>query len=196
MMNTLLSLIVMLNPFAMFLYLQGIMNNYSNKRFLMLLLKASMSAFVVLGVFVISGDFLFKNIFQVDIGAFRIFGGIIIASYGFLFIFRRQDSLIRQCEDMDDQASEIAFPFMVGAGTISVALSLSSFSQMPALFGLLLVLGGNILFIMLLLFIQQKLPVNMIAFDKIMGYSLRLNAFFIGAIGIDMVRVGLSAVMV
>ncbi|MGM5488594.1 MAG: MarC family protein [Nanobdellota archaeon] len=191
MMDVLFSLLVMLNPFAMFLYLQGIVRDYTKMRFFLLLVKASISTFVILGLFVLSGDMLFSYIFQVDIDTFRVFGGIVIASYGFLFIFCRQNSFIRRCEDMDDQASEIAFPFMVGAGTISVALSLSSYSHPLALVGVLSVLLVNILVVMFLLLLQQKLPMQTVVFDKVMGYLLRLNAFFIGAIGIDMIRIGL-----
>ncbi|MFW5755581.1 MAG: MarC family protein, partial [Tangfeifania sp.] len=82
------------------------------------------SLFICL-VFFLSGDFIFRRVFQIEFESFRIFGGIIIFSYAHFFIVKGQRALIMIKENLDDLASEIALPFMVGAGTISLSILLS-----------------------------------------------------------------------
>jgi multiple antibiotic resistance protein len=98
-------------------------------------------------------------------------------------------------ENLDDLASEIALPFMVGAGTISLSILLSQ-KQTP-------MVGTGILAIVFLInflsiFFLKKLRDSFdrrkfkTAFDKNMEVLLRLNGFFIGAIGINMVLTGIK----
>ena len=54
--------------------------------------------------------------------SFRIFGGVVLLSFGFLYIVKGDTALISIKEDLDDLASEIALPFMVGAATISLSI--------------------------------------------------------------------------
>jgi multiple antibiotic resistance protein len=68
------------------------------------------------------GDIIFQETFQIDFESFRIFGGIIAFSYACYFIVKGQKAVIIMKEDLDDLAAEIALPFMVGAGMISLSI--------------------------------------------------------------------------
>ncbi len=188
-----IAFLVMLNPFALFLYLNPIMEELDNRSFLKVLFKATIMSFFTLLVFLLAGSFLFSKVLQISFESFRIFGGIIIFSFAYLFIVKGHKSLINMKENLNDLASEIALPFMVGAGTISIAIVMSH--QLPeteGIFALISVMAINYIIITVLKMIKDGLSRKKlkVAFDKNMEVLLRLNGFFVGAIGINMIVTG------
>lgn len=195
MLSSIIEILVMLNPFALFLYLEPIRKDLTHKSFMIVILKATLISLFICLVFFLSGDFIFRRVFQIEFESFRIFGGIIIFSYAYFFIVKGQRALIMIKENLDDLASEIALPFMVGAGTISLSILLSQKHS--------ILIGATSLFIIfainfLVLFSMKKFRDSIdgkkfkTAFDKNMEVLLRLNGFFIGAIGINMVLTGIK----
>ncbi|MFO7869246.1 MAG: MarC family protein [Bacteroidales bacterium] len=195
MLSSIIEFMVMLNPFALFLYLEPIRKDLDHKKFIGVIFKASLISFTVCLLFFFLGEFIFDSIFQIDFESFRIFGGVIIFSYAYFFIVRGQKALIMIKENLDDLASEIALPFMVGAGTISLSI-LVSYNH-PTWKGLSIMI---IVFIInfFTIFMLKKIRDNLegkkwrTAYDKNMEVLLRLNGFFIGAIGINMVLTGIK----
>lgn len=188
-----ISFLVLMNPFALFLYLAPVMKELGAARFLQVLFRASIISFVIFAVFALTGAFIFSDILKISFEAFRIFGGIIIFTFAFLFIVQGKDSLIAMKEDLDDLAAEIALPFMIGAGTITVSIVIgdnhSKFVALGIIFG---VLAINYLFVIGFMYFRARFKKNMrVAFDKNMGMFLRLNGFFVGAIGLDMIIRGI-----
>ena len=195
MLSSIVAFFAMLNPFALFLYLQPIKKELDMKKFVYVLFKASFISFIIYFLFSLAGNFIFENFFQIQFDSFRIFGGIVIFTFAYIFLIKGQDALIHMKEDLDDLAAEIALPFMVGAGTISLTvIAENNYGVWTTTIMLLSALTLNFLFIILLsylrdLFEKKKLR---IAFDKNMAILLRLNAFFVGAIGVNMVITGLQ----
>jgi multiple antibiotic resistance protein len=185
---------VLLNPFALFIYLQPVMRELSEKDFHKVLLKASMISFGIFGFFVLAGDFIFKAILQINFESFRIFGGIIIFTFAYLYIVQGKKSLISMKEDLDDLAAEIALPFMVGAGTISLCIVMSyRFSLPQGMLMLCIIIVLHYIVIFSLIKIRNMLsPKFKVAFDKNMEIALRLNGLFVGAIGLNMIIVGIN----
>jgi multiple antibiotic resistance protein len=194
MITLIIAFLVMLNPFALFLYLDPVRRELSKKSFAKVLFKANLISFGIYFLFLVFGDFIFKNILQINFESFRIFGGIIIFSFAYFFIIKGQKAFLQMKGNLDELASEIALPFMVGAGTISLAILLGhQFPTVLATVCLALILSINFLIIMLLTYIREKISRKRfrIAFDKNMEILLRLNGFFVGAIGINMVITGI-----
>ena len=195
MIPSIVEFLVMVNPFALFLYLEPVRKDLSPKAFNILLLKASLISLVISLVFFFSGTLFFEKVFRINFESFRIFGGIIIFSYAYFYIVKGQKALIIMKEDLDDLASEIALPFMVGAGTISLSILLSQkTSWTTGSLTLLIIYGLNFVIIFALNQFRQSIEKRKFrtAFDKNMEVLLRLNGFFIGAIGINMVLVGIK----
>ena len=145
--------------------------------------------------FVYFGNFIFESVFQIHFESFRIFGGIIIFSFAYFFIVKGQKALIMIKENLDDLASEIALPFMVGAGTISLSILLSqNMDYMNATIALATIFIIN--FILLVILVQLRNTIDKkkfkTAFDKNLEVLLRLNGFFIGAIGVNMIVIGIK----
>uniref|UniRef100_UPI003217F5B6 MarC family protein n=1 Tax=uncultured Draconibacterium sp. TaxID=1573823 RepID=UPI003217F5B6 len=195
MLVSIVELVVMLNPFALFLYLEPLRNDLTHKQFMTVIMKATLISLLVCYLFFFSGEFLFKRVFMIDFESFRIFGGIIIFSYAYFFIVKGQRALIMIKENLDDLASEIALPFMVGAGTISLSI-LTSYRHARFIGILILIIAFvvNFVSIYLLKRIRDSLEGKKLkkAYDKNMEVLLRLNGFFIGAIGINMILTGIK----
>lgn len=194
MISTIIAFVVMLNPFALFLYLQPIMKELDDRTFTKVLLKANLISFGIYSIFLLFGDFIFNGLFQIHFDSFRIFGGIIIFSFAYLFIVKGERAMIQMKGDLDDLASNIALPFMVGAGTISLTILMTQKHNAIMAFGMLFgALLLNFLTIMLLKALRVQIEKRRfrVAFDKNMEVLLRLNGFLVGAIGIDMMITGI-----
>jgi multiple antibiotic resistance protein len=187
MIQTLIEFLVLISPFALFIYLKPVMQELSHRDFIKVLAKATVISFAIFFVFLISGDFIFKQVLSINFEAFRIFGGIIIFSIAYLFIIRGSD--------LDELASEIALPFLVGAATISLTILMGNkFSITIGTLLLISILSINFFSILFLKYLRDKIKKKKfkVAFDKNMEILLRLNGFFIGAIGINMIIRGIN----
>lgn len=194
--TTIIEFLAMLNPFALFIYLAPVMNDLSHKNFMRVLLQASLISFVIYVFFVLSGEFIFNKVLMIKYESFKVFGGVVIFSYAYLYIIKGDRALIHIKEDLDDLASEIALPFMVGAGSISLSIMVGFKYTAPVGIGLLAaILAVNFMVIIGLKAFKDMFKgyKSRIAFDKNMGIFMRLNGFFIGAIGIEMIFSGILA---
>ncbi|RDV11500.1 MarC family protein [Pontibacter diazotrophicus] len=189
------SFLVMLNPFALFLYLKPVMNDLPDSDFRAVFLKATMISFFIYLVFLLFGDLVFQKVFRINFESFRIFGGIVLFSFAYIFIVQGKKAFIQIKGDLHDLASEIALPFMVGAGTISLTILMSDQLELwQGVVSLALIMLINFIIIMGLKQIRRGMRSKSVqtAFDKNMELLLRINGFFLGAIGVDMVVTGIS----
>lgn len=192
------SFLVMLNPFALFLYLKPVMHDLSDSDFRTVFMKASIISFSIYLVFLFFGDLVFQRVFRINFESFRIFGGIVLFSFAYIFIVQGKKGFIQIKGDLHDLASEIALPFMVGAGTISLTVLMSERLQLwEGVVSLALIMLINYFIIMGLKQVRRGMSSKRIqmAFDKNMELLLRINGFFLGAIGVDMVVTGVTNVV-
>ncbi len=179
----------MLNPVALFLYLTPVMDALNKQSFLWIVWKATLIAGVIYALFIVTWDYIFLNIFQIDFESFRLFGGIVIFTLAFMFIVWGRESFIHMRESLDDMASQLALPFMVGAGSISVSILIgNAYTWQQWLLLLGAVLWVNLLVIMLIKWIKDAFFMGALKwyFKNILAIVFRLNSFFMGAVGIDM----------
>jgi multiple antibiotic resistance protein len=189
-----IAFVVMINPIALFLYLLPIMEELEHKEFAKVMFKATFISFMIYFIFFLFGDVLFTKVFQINFESFRIFGGIVLFSFAYFYIVKGQKAMLRMKENLDDLANEIALPFMVGAGTISLAILMKE--KLDYGFGLITLVGATFIcfnIVMALKFVRDRLKNEKlrVAFDKNMEIAVRLNGFFVGAIGIDMMNTGI-----
>lgn len=197
MINEAIAMFVLLNPFAMFLYLQPIRRELDHKSYVKVLTKATIISALIYAIFILSKQFLFEHLFYIDFYSFRIFGGVVIFSMAYYFVVRGEKALIKLKGDLDELASEIALPFMVGAGTISLTIIISETNTLAMSFILIfsaLLANYAIILLMALIRAQFEKRKLRLAFDKNMEILLRLNGFFLGAIGVDMIIKGILSI--
>lgn len=162
------------------------------------IIKAGAISFAVLIIFLFLGELIFTSVLNIRYESFRIFGGIVLFSFAYMYIVKGQKALLTLKENLDDLASEIALPFMVGAGTISLTLVVSQ--KYDEFMGTVIVVLSVLICVLTILFLKQlrhglKKERLRVAFDKNMEILIRLNGFFVGAIGIDMIRSGIFSLL-
>ena len=94
--------------------------------------RSLLIAFVIVTVFIFSGDFIFK-VFGITIISFRIAGGILVAVIGYHMIngnhspsYKGMEQQAVNSDPMSIAISPLAMPLFAGPGTITTALSLAN----------------------------------------------------------------------
>ncbi len=195
MFSYMLAFLVMLNPFALFVYVKNVREELPDSDYYKVLIKASVISFVIYSVFAAFGTFIFSSIFRINFESFRIFGGIVLLSLALVIIIQGRRSVVTLKGSLDDIASEVAIPFMVGPGTISVSIIIGNdFMPVFSIGIILLAMLINFQVVYLLSLMRKRVlhTDSRRAFDKRLGIFLRLNGFFIGAIGVNMVVTGIN----
>lgn len=194
MLEAIISFLVLLNPIAMFIFLQPVIRRISTTELMILLAKAVAIAFGIFVLFAVGGDIFFQKILQVQFDSFRIFGGLIITYLSFVMIVQGKKSFITYNDDHSIISSEIVMPLMVGAGTISLSVLMGkTFGKVETVVALALVMLISYGLIVALTLLRQGIVTQFEkAFDKNMDMALRLIAFFAGAIGLNIIVVGIQ----
>ncbi len=195
MLSYVLAFLVMLNPFALFVYVKNVREELPDSDYYKILVKANIQSFIIYTFFAVTGAFLFNSVFRIDFESFRIFGGIVLFSLGLVMIIQGRKSVITLKGSLDDIASEVAIPFIVGPGSITVSIIIGNdFSPFFAV-GIIALAMLVSFYIVYILSIMRKRLLHekaRMTFDKKLGVFLRLNGFFIGSIGINMVVTGIN----
>jgi len=157
-------------------------------------LKATIVAFIVVAVFVISGSYLFK-FFGITIPGFKIFGGLLISMVGLEMVQSKKPStkntkLALKDFDLGQAISPLATPILAGPGTIVTAMnyvnSEEPLSVVTTVFSFALVSILTYFAFRSSDFIVKKIGDNVIqVIAKIMG-------LIIGVIGTDMFISGIK----
>ncbi|MBK5070426.1 MarC family protein [Streptococcus sp. 21.1] len=94
--------------------------------------RSLLIAFVIVTVFIFSGDFIFK-VFGITIVSFRIAGGILVAVIGYHMIngnhspsYKGMEQQAVNSDPMSIAISPLAMSLFAGPGTITTALSLAN----------------------------------------------------------------------
>lgn len=189
-----ITFVAILNPLALFLYLLPVMRQLSNADFTKVLIKASFISYAVFAIFAATGMFIFDYVFQIKLDSFRIFGGLLFTYIAGAFIIQGGAAFIQLRENLDDTASHIAMPYMVGAATISLSILMnvkySYFSYLYLAISMCIAFAVIIILKYIRALIEKK--AGRAVFDKNVSLFMRINAFFIGSIGIDMIVTGIK----
>lgn len=170
-----------MNPITNTTIFVEMVEGYSSKEKNIIARKASITAFLIVVVFALLGQYIF-NAFGITIPAFKITGGILIFFVGFEMIQSKKSKVhSNQTIEVDEgiAISPLAIPIMAGPGTIVTAMNyvthadyvhisivIISFAFMIAL-TYLCYRGSD--------FIVKKLGKNLImVFGKIMGLILAI----------------------
>jgi multiple antibiotic resistance protein len=195
-MHLLFYLFVMLNPVALFLYVLPLKKEVGLRHFLNIMTRASIISFLIYALFAVLGEAVFSAL-RIQFDSFRIFGGIVVSALALSYIMQGKKSMISTRGEFNQIASEIALPFIVGAGTITISILIGrQLGKLESVIGIAIVLMANLASVALLAFLRHKLHAKMkIVFDKNAEIMLRINGFLVGAFGIDLIVVGINNLM-
>lgn len=187
------SFLIILNPIALFVYLLPLKKERGLGMFMQVLFKASIISGLIYIIFAVFGKSIFSFL-KVDFEAFRIFGGTVLLSFALSFILQGKDSMIRTRGELNKIAAEVALPFIVGAGTITLSILVGeALTPLKSIFTIISVMVANFIIIMILAKIRYGLKKKpQVVFDKNAEILLRLNGFIVGAYGVDLIITGIK----
>lgn len=192
-----LLMMVMLNPFATMLFLTELINERTEREFSNIFSKASIFTFAILLLFAMTGDFVLSVIFQVSLPAVRIFGGIIIFMVAFSYIMKGPEGIKLFRGNLTEIAQKITLPFMVGPGTIWVAIDIGvrqNVAIASTVFLIALAINAIIMLTYMMVIKHSSGPVT----TRLLSYFqmlMRVNALLIGAVSIEMILTGIKSAM-
>lgn len=189
--------IVLLNPFSQVLLLWGVMKEHEWREFRTIYWRATLLSFAIYGLFVVTGDFLVTHVFQIRFEAVRIFGGAVILLIAYRYISDGEGTAVLFKSTVEDLAPQITLPFMVGPATIWLSIIIGRNSSfVTGLGGLAIVLLVNYLGVVGLHWLTAELQGHRYSVGgRYMGMLMRLNALFIGAIGVEMLVGGITSMV-
>jgi len=190
-----LLLFVLLNPFALAVYLLDLFRSNSLGEVVRILLRAALIAGAVFGVFACSGQALFTDVLQIRFAAFQVFGGVLFLSIALRFMLTGSQTLVVLRGSPGQVAGAIAMPFLIGPGTVSAAtmagLRLPVGAALAAIAG---ALGAVIALLGLLKMLFDWVSVrNAPLVERYVEVASRVSAMMVGSIAIEMTFDGLEA---
>ncbi len=185
-----LILIALINPVSKIILMAALTDENDKKSVLKLATRASLVAALILVTFTWGGNFLLTQVFHVEIYAFTIAGGIILALRGFQALEKGVFFEMEHHQKLEDiSIVPIASPMIAGPATISAAVSF------PAQYGIwvtsvavLIAVGVNYLVMLVSPAINRLLVKYHIA-----GALIRITGLIVSTIGIQMVANGVLA---
>ena len=127
-----MSFFAIMNPISNLPAYMALVADDSQKISRKIAFKSLLIAFIIVTVFVFSGDLIFK-VFGITIVSFRIAGGILVAVIGYHMIngnhspsYKGMEQQAVNSDPLSIAISPLAMPLFAGPGTITTALSLAN----------------------------------------------------------------------
>ncbi|MBN1589137.1 MAG: MarC family protein [Pirellulales bacterium] len=191
--RSLVAFMAILNPFALSLYLAGLMDELDRKQFFSVLLQASLISSAVFFLFAWCGEPLLVDFLAVEPSALRVFGGLIFVIVAYNYVTQGYKATVFLRGDLEGLPSSIALPFMIGAGTITQAILTGKRHNTDSAFIIIacaIVLSFLIVAAFKITRDHMSGPRERV-FQRYVNILARLNGLIIGAISIDMIAEGL-----
>jgi multiple antibiotic resistance protein len=187
-------LLVLLNPFALSVYLLELIRTLDPRTFARIALRAALISGVVFSAFALSGEALFEKVLHVRFAAFQIFGGALFLLIALRFVMtggRAIEGL--RGEHAEHLAGAVAMPFMIGPGTVGASVIIGRRLGAWGLVAIVLALAATVLWLIASKWTFDKLHSNnarlVARYVDIVG---RVTALVIGTIAVQMILNGWS----
>ena len=160
--------------------------------------RSLLIAFVIITVFIFSGDFIFK-VFGITIISFRIAGGILVAVIGYHMIngnhspsYKGMEQQAVNSDPMSIAISPLAMPLFAGPGTITTALSLANGGLQNQL---ITVLAFAILCVITYLLLRSAKQIAGFLGENLMKIITKMMGLLLFSIGIQMIIVSVQTLL-
>jgi multiple antibiotic resistance protein len=183
-----------MNPVAIFVYLLPLKQERGVDEFTKILIRASLLAFFIFTIFALFGEQIFTELLKVNFSSFRIFGGIVLLGLSLNYLVAGKRRFIATKGEMQEIAAQVALPYMVGTGTITMSIIMGrALGKLTAILSIGGVIAISFAIIITLVLIRQKMRKNVkLALDRNLDIFMRLNGFFVGSIGVELIIQGVK----
>lgn len=160
--------------------------------------RSLLIAFVIVTVFIFSGDFIFK-VFGITIVSFRIAGGILVAVIGYHMIngnhspsYKGMEQQAVNSDPMSIAISPLAMPLFAGPGTITTALSLANGGLRNQL---ITVFAFALLCVITYLLLRSAKQIAGFLGENLMKIITKMMGLLLFSIGIQMIIVSVQTLI-
>ena len=160
--------------------------------------RSLLIAFVIVTVFIFSGDFIFK-VFGITIVSFRIAGGILVAVIGYHMIngnhspsYKGMEQQAVNSDPMSIAISPLAMPLFAGPGTITTALSLANGGLQNQL---ITVVAFALLCVITYLVLRSAKQIAGFLGENLMKIITKMMGLLLFSIGIQMIIVSVQTLL-
>ena len=160
--------------------------------------RSLLIAFVIITVFIFSGDFIFK-VFGITIVSFRIAGGILVTVIGYHMIngnhspsYKGMEQQAVNSDPMSIAISPLAMPLFAGPGTITTALSLANGGLQNHL---ITVVAFALLCVITYLLLRSAKQIAGFLGENLMKIITKMMGLLLFSIGIQMIIVSVQTLL-
>lgn len=188
----------MMNPISNLPAYMSLVADDSQKISRKIAFRSLLIAFVIITVFIFSGDFIFK-VFGITIVSFRIAGGILVAVIGYHMIngnhspsYKGMEQQAVNSDPMSIAISPLAMPLFAGPGTITTALSLANGGLRNQL---ITVVAFAILCVITYLLLRSAKQIADFLGKNLMKIITKMMGLLLFSIGIQMIIVSVQTLI-
>jgi len=188
-------LLVLLNPFALSVYLLDLIRTLDTRTFALVSLRAASISGVVFSAFALTGVALFEKVLQVRFAAFQIFGGVLFLLIALRFVLTGGRTIEALRGDQPEHlAGAVAMPFMIGPGTVGASVIIGRRLGLASLLAIALALAGTVLWLIASKWLFDHLQSrNARLVARYVDIVSRVTALVIGTIAVQMLLNGWTA---
>jgi len=188
--NLSLFFIAVINPVSKIAVISVLPETATFKDIEQISVRSTFAAFIMLLVFSLSGSFILSTIFNVQLYAFQMVGGIVVFYYGFAAlrngVFFEMDAN-KKLSDLS--IVPIASPLIAGPATITAVISMTA---EHTAFPVIIAISVALVFNMLVMIVSRFIAKPLIKFN-LLGVLIRIMGLFVASIGMNMVLSGIKS---
>ncbi len=182
--SSFITLLALINPVQKIFLINSLQERLTDKELRYISIKSSITAFVILMLFLFLGNLIFTYVFRIQLYSFRVTCGLVLLYSGWVAL--QQGVLINIGKDVriqDISSVPIAIPMIAGPGTITATVTFPA--QYGALVTVLAVFAALVVNLIIMLY-AKNIGRVMIRLN-IMSPFIRIIGLIIATIGIQMI---------
>jgi multiple antibiotic resistance protein len=188
--SSLVAIFALINPVHKILVITSLQSQFSDKELRYITYKSSITALIILILFLFVGELIFTWVFHVELYAFKVTCGIVLIFNGFSGlqkgVFLKIDENIKLA---DLTTVPIAMPMIAGPATITAAVTFPShYGRFITILSIVVALLLN-----LLLMLNAKKIGNVLIKYNFMNALIRITGLIVATIGLQMAFDGITS---
>jgi len=186
--NLSLFFIAVINPVSKIAVISVLPETATIKDIEQISVRSTFAAFLMLLVFALGGSFILSSIFNVQLYAFQMVGGIVVFYYGFAALRNGVFFEVDSSKKLSDLSIvPIASPLIAGPATITAVISMTA---EHTVFPVVVAMTVALLFNMIVMIVSRFIAKPLVKFN-LLGVLIRIMGLFVASIGMNMVLSGI-----
>jgi len=190
--NSIMLLLILLNPFLLIVYLIDLVQDLDLKTFSSVMVRGGIIASGIHITFALLGDAIFSKMLHASFASFQIFGGIVFLIVGVNFMLKGNLAIEALRGPPEHIAGSIAMPILVGPATVSASVLMGKALSAPfAILGVLVAVGGSVLVVIALKIVHDRVkPKHETLVQRYIEITGRVTALVVGIFAVEMIMQG------